>query len=118
MNNIPNNPLRASLLKRVPMALGIAAAICWSATAMSGAGLPEAPGIAQRYGTEHSAYKGVKICVVGSGDNARLYVGGKLVNTVYLSDTDSYGTYLLPFEEYDTLLDMAIDLIDLKVYVG
>ena len=44
-----------------------------------------------------------------------LFIDDRRVNVIQLKDTNKYRTYLLPFTDYDSLIDLAKALIDARV---
>lgn len=44
-----------------------------------------------------------------------LFIDGIRVNVIQLKDTNKYRTYLLPFTDYDSVIDLAKALIDARV---
>ena len=44
-----------------------------------------------------------------------LFIDGRRVNVIQLKGTNKYRTYLLPFTDYDSLIDLAKALIDARV---
>jgi len=62
-------------------------------------------------------YKERKIVIKSANDGTRLYLDKKLVDTVQDPVSGKYTTYLLPFGDYTSLLDLAKEMIDLGVVV-
>lgn len=62
-------------------------------------------------------YKGRKIVIRTVKDGPRLYLDKQLVDTVQDPTSGRYSTYLLPFSDYASLLDLAKEMIDLRIVV-
>lgn len=57
-------------------------------------------------------YKGKKIVIKTEKNVEKLYIGNKLVDTIYDANSKEYHCTLLPYSGYKSLTKLAKDLID------